>query len=54
MVKIKEEAINAIKAIRPSIKENDIDWKVTVHAIWKNKSKEIMKKATLNAGIFIE
>lgn len=54
MVKIKEEAINAKKAIRPSIKENDIYWKVTVPAIWKIKSKEIMKKAAINAGIFIE
>ena len=54
LIKVKDEAINAIKAIRPSINECDIYWKVTVPAIWKNKSKEIMKRAAQIAGIFRE
>ena len=51
---IKKEAINSIKAARPSIKESEIEWKVTVPAIWSNLSKEIMLNASKKAGIFIE
>lgn len=50
---IKEEALTHIKLIK-SIEESDILWKVTVPAIWNNKSKEIMKKAAELAGIFDE
>ena len=52
LIKIKEEAIKAIKNRNPSIEENDIDWKVTVPAIWKNESKDIMRKACVFAQIF--
>ena len=50
--KIKEKALKDIKAREPLISENDIEWKVTVPAIWKNESKDIMKKACESAGIF--
>ena len=43
-----------IQTIRPEIKESEINWKVTVPAIWDNNSKEIMKKASDLAGIFSE
>ena len=39
LIKMKEEALKAIRARNPLIKESDIDWKVTVPAIWKNESK---------------
>ena len=32
--------------------ENDIDWKVTVPAIWKNESKNFIRKAFVFAQIF--
>lgn len=51
---IKQEAINHIKTNRPSIKESEIEWKVTIPAIWKNNSKEIMLNASKKAGIFNE
>ena len=54
LIYIKQEAIKAIKAVRPSIEESEIEWKVTVPAIWKNKSKEIMLNASKKAGIFNE
>lgn len=50
--KIKEHAINAIKAINPTILESEIDWKVTVPAIWNNESKDTMRKACELAKIF--
>ena len=52
LIKMKEEALKAIRARNPLIKESDIDWKVTVPAIWKNESKDIMRKACQSAGIF--
>ena len=54
LIKMKEEALKAIRARNPLIKESDIDWKVTVPAIWKNESKDIMRKACQSAGIFNE
>ena len=50
--KIKEHALNDIKAINPIILESEIDWKVTVPAIWNNESKDIMRKACELAKIF--
>ena len=54
LIIMKEEALNHIKLIKSSIEDSDILWKVTVPAIWNNKSKEIMKKAAELAGIFDE
>ena len=54
LIYIKKEAIKAINGVRPSIKESEIEWKVTVPAIWKDKSKEIMLNAAKKAGIFNE
>ena len=54
LIFIKKEALKEIQSIRPDIKENEINWKVTVPAIWDNNSKEIMKKASLISGIFSE
>ena len=52
LLKMKEEALKAIRARNPLILESEIDWKVTVPAIWNNESKDIMRKACQNAGIF--
>ena len=49
LLKIKEIAIKEINYLRPSIKESNIKWKVTVPAIWSNKSKDIMQKASVKA-----
>ena len=54
LIFIKKEALKEIQTIRPEIKESEINWKVTVPAIWDNNSKEIMKKASILAGIFSE
>ena len=54
LIFIKKEALKEIQTIRPEIKESEINWKVTVPAIWDNNSKEIMKKASKDAGIFSE
>ena len=54
LLKIKEIAIKEINDLRPSILESNIKWKVTVPAIWSNKSKDIMQKASVKAGIFDE
>ena len=53
---IKEKALIMIKSKREekSITESDIEWKVTVPAIWREKSKEIMINAAKSAGIFKE
>ena len=45
LIFIKKEALKEIQTIRPEIKESEINWKVTVPAIWDNNSKEIMKKS---------
>ena len=52
LVKIKEHALIAINARNPSILESEIEWKVTVPAIWNNESKDIMRKACEMAKIF--
>ena len=54
LIFIKKEALKEIQSIRPDIKEKEINWKVTVPAIWDNNSKEIMKKASIISGIFSE
>lgn len=54
LLKIKEIALKEISSLRPAIKESEIKWIVTVPAIWSNKSKEIMQKASIKAGIFDE
>lgn len=52
LIKIKEEALKAIRSRNPMILDSEIEWKVTVPAIWKNESKEIMRRASQEAGIF--
>lgn len=52
LIKIKEIALKEIMSLRSGIKETDIKWRVTVPAIWSNKSKCIMKSASVKAGIF--
>ncbi len=52
LIEIKKEAIKAINSRDPEIIESDIEWKVTIPAIWKNKSKDIMRRACQSAGIF--
>lgn len=52
LIKIKEIALKDIKNKRSTINESDIIWKLTVPAIWRNKSKQIMINAAQKAGIF--
>lgn len=52
LLKIKEIALKEIRSLRPTIEESNIAWRVTVPAIWSNKSKDIMQKASVKAGIF--
>ena len=52
LIKMKQEALKAIRARNPLILETEIEWKVTVPAIWNDQSKDIMRKACENAGIF--
>ena len=55
LIEIKKEALNIINSKRGSpIFESNIEWKLTVPAIWREKSKEIMIKAAKTAGIFNE
>lgn len=49
---VKKEAITKIKENRPTINENKIKWVVTVPAIWNEKQKGIMIKASEEAGLF--
>lgn len=51
---IKKEAIKMISSKRKNILESDIEWTVTVPAIWRENSKEIMIEASKDAGIFNE
>ena len=52
LLKIKEEALAEIRRRNPIILDSDVEWKVTVPAIWKNESKDIMRRAAQEAGIF--
>jgi molecular chaperone DnaK (HSP70) len=52
LIKIKEIALKEIMSLRSGIEETNIKWRVTVPAIWSNKSKYIMKNASVKAGIF--
>ena len=52
LTKIKEIALKEIMSLRSGIEEKDIKWRVTVPAIWSNKSKSIMQNASVKAGIF--
>ena len=55
LLAIKEEALSVINSKRTDpIKESNIEWKLTVPAIWREKSKEIMIDAAKKAGIFSE
>ena len=54
LIFIKTEALKEIQTIRPETKESEINWKVIVPANCYNNSKEIMKKASILAGIFSE
>ena len=50
--KISEEAIEHIQStIMGTLDRNKIKWVVTIPAIWTEKSKEIMIKASRNAGL---
>ena len=52
---LKKVSENAISQIRNnsnnSIEKKDIKWVVTIPAIWEEKSKQIMIKASINAGL---
>ena len=52
LLKIKEETLAEIRRRNPIILDSDVEWKVTVPAIWKNESKDIMRRAAQEAGIF--
>ena len=54
--KIKELAIEEIIKNKPYLKEQNekIKWIVTVPAIWEEKQKNVMMKASINAGLINE
>jgi len=55
LIAIKKEALKIINSKRESpIIESNIEWKLTVPAIWREKSKELMINAAKTAGIFNE
>ena len=55
LLAIKKESLNVINSKRKDeIKESNIEWKLTVPAIWREKSKEMMVNAAKSAGIFLE
>lgn len=52
---IKDKTFKMINSKRKvTIQESDIEWKVTVPAIWREKSKEIMINSAKSAGIYRE
>ena len=52
---ISAKALTQIKRVMNySVKKEDIKWVLTVPAIWEEKSKQIMIKASLNAGLIDE
>ena len=51
---VKKDAIEKIKVHRNDFNENKIKWVVTVPAIWTEKQKGIMIKASEKAGLFNE
>lgn len=55
LISIKKESLKIINSKREEpINESNIEWKLTVPAIWIEKSKEIMINAAKSAGIFNE
>ena len=55
LLAIKTESLNVINSKRKNkINESNIEWKLTVPAIWREKSKEMMVNAAKSAGIFLE
>ena len=55
LLAVKDKAKKTINSKRTiKIKECDIEWKLTVPAIWREKSKEIMINASKSAKIFNE
>ena len=49
--KISENAISQIARTSNKFKKEEIKWVVTIPAIWEEKSKQIMIKASINAGL---
>ena len=55
LIAIKNKSLNIINSKRERpINESNIEWKLTVPAIWRERSKEIMINAAKSAGIFNE
>ena len=51
LLETKKKAIEQIKLTFPNLDVNDINYVITVPAIWDLKSKNIMFKASINAGL---
>ena len=51
LTEVKTEALKKIKNYDSNIKDKDIKWVVTVPAIWKDGSKQVMIEASINAGL---
>ena len=49
--KVSENAISQIERSIRNFKKEDIKWVVTIPAIWEEKSKQIMIKASIDAGL---
>ena len=54
LIEVKKQSIKEIKKTKPSIKETDCMFVISVPAIWNYKSKEIMLQASQKAKLFEE
>ena len=52
--KVSDNALTQIQRVNNQIKKEDIKWIVTIPAIWEEKSKDIMIKASVKAGLIDE
>ena len=52
--KVSENALSQIQRANNTIQKKDIKWIVTIPAIWEEKSKDIMIKASVKAGLIDE
>ena len=52
--KVSENALSQIQRANNTIQKKDIKWIVTIPAIWEEKSKDIMIKASIKAGLIDE
>ena len=42
---LKEEVLKSLRNRKPSVKASDLDWVITVPAIWNAQGKQMMREA---------